>query len=98
MEAPMKVSEITVEHVAEYLHIDESCEVDKLQLILAAAKAYISSYTGIPSAELDGYEEFYTVVMVLCQDMYDNRSYYVERNCENKTVSTILDMHRRNLV
>lgn len=98
METPMKISEITIEHVAEYLRIDEQCETDKLQPILAAAKAYISSYTGIPAAELDSYEEFYTVVMVLCQDMYDNRSYYVERNYENKTVSTILDMHRRNLV
>lgn len=94
----MKVSEITIEHVAEYLHIDEQDEVYKLPPILAAAKAYITSYTEIPAAELDNYEEFYTVVMVLCQDMYDNRSYYVERKYENKTVSTILDMHRRNLV
>ncbi|MDE7184332.1 MAG: head-tail connector protein [Lachnospiraceae bacterium] len=94
----MKVSEISIEHVAEYLRIDEPCEIDKLHPVLAAAKAYISSYTGIPASELDGYEEFYTVVMVLCQDMYDNRSYYVDRNYENKTVSTILDMHRRNLV
>jgi len=98
MEVPMNVNEITIEHVAEFLRIDEQCEVEKLPPILAAAKAYITSYTGIPAAELVDYEEFYIVVMVLCQDMYDNRSYYVERNYENKTVSTILDMHRRNLV
>lgn len=94
----MKVSEITTEHVAEYLRIDEEGAPDKLNPALAAAKSYISSYTGIPLAELDRYEEFYTAVMVLCQDMYDNRSYYVERNYVNKTVSAILDMHRRNLV
>lgn len=98
METTMRISEITIEHVAEYLRIDEQCEADKLPPILTAAKAYITSYTGIPTAELDNYEEFYTAVMVLCQDMYDNRSYYVERNYVNKTVSTILDMHRRNLV
>ena len=94
----MKVSEITTGHVAEYLRIDDDTEADKLQPILTAAKAYIISYTGIPLAELDNYEEFYTAVMVLCQDIYDNRSYYVERNNVNKTVSSILDMHRRNLV
>lgn len=94
----MKVSEITTEHVAEYIRIDEENESEKLQPILTAAKSYISRYTGIPLVELDTYEEFYTAVMVLCQDMYDNRSYYVERNYVNKTVSSILDMHRRNLV
>lgn len=94
----MKVSEITTDHVAEYLRIDEDSVTDKLNPVLASAKSYISSYTGIPLEELDDYEEFYVAVMVLCQDMYDNRSYYVERNYANKTVSTILDMHRRNLV
>lgn len=81
----------------EYLRAEEEYP-EKLEPILMAAKSYISNYTGIPMEELDNYEEFYTVVMVLCQDMYDNRSYYVERNYVNNTVSTILDMHRRNLV
>lgn len=95
----MKVSEITTGHIAEYLRLDEEDgAAAKLQPVLDAAKAYIVSYTGIPENELDNYEEFYVAVMVLCQDMYDNRSYYVERNYVNKTVSTILDMHRRNLV
>ena len=94
----MSVSELTTDHVAEYLRIDEEDVSDKLQPVLTAAKAYISSYTVIPIEELDDYEEFYVAVMVLCQDMYDNRSYYVERNYVNRTVSSILDMHRRNLV
>lgn len=95
----MKVSEITAANVAEYLRIDEEdVSAEKLEPILAAAKSYIVNYTAIPLEELDGYEEFYIAVMVLCQDMYDNRSYYVERNYVNKTISTILDMHRRNLV
>lgn len=94
----MKVSEITTGHVAEYLRIDAEDGADGIEPVLAAAKSYICNYTGIPLAELDNYGEFYTAVMVLCQDMYDNRSYYLERNYVNKTVSTILDMHRRNLV
>jgi hypothetical protein len=47
---------------------------------------------------LDAFEEFYIVVMVLCQDMYDNRTYYVDNQNLNKVVQTILDMHCRNLL
>lgn len=47
---------------------------------------------------LDAFEDFYICVMVLCQDMYDNRAYYVDKTNLNKVVSSILDMHRTNLL
>lgn len=47
---------------------------------------------------LDGFEEFYIVVMVLCQDMYDNRLLAVDNENMNRVVETILDMHRTNLL
>lgn len=47
---------------------------------------------------LDAFEEFYIVVMVLCQDMYDNRVYYVDNDNLNKVVQSILDMHCTNLL
>ena len=31
--------------------------------------------------------------MVLCQDMYDNRSMYVDKNNMNKVVEAVLGMH-----
>jgi len=36
--------------------------------------------------------------MILCQDMYDNRSMYVDKNNLNKVVETILGMHSVNLL
>ena len=45
---------------------------------------------------LDSYSDFVIVVYVLCQDMYDNRTMYVDNKIINKTVQTILDMHTRN--
>ena len=93
----MKVSEIEVEHVAQYIRLDEYNE-DELQAILDAAKAFIQSYTGLSKDEVDQHEDFYIVVMILCQDMHDNQCIYVDKNNLNKVVDTILGMHCVNLL
>lgn len=101
----MKVSEITVENIADYLRIAEIDENIKkeLEMYLNIAKNYIENYTGIPekfdnqeAETLDSYSDFVIVVYILCQDMYDNKSMYVDGKSINNTVKTILDMHTRN--
>lgn len=101
----MKVSEITVENIADYLRIAEIDEniKNELEMYLNIAKNYIENYTGIPeksedeTAEtLDTYSDFVIVIYILCQDMYDNRVMYVDGKSINNTVKTILDMHTRN--
>jgi hypothetical protein len=62
------------------------------------AKAFIRSETGLTDDKIDEHDDFYIVVLILCQDMYDNRSLYVEKSNVNKVVDTILGMHRVNLV
>jgi hypothetical protein len=164
----LKVSEITVQNVADYLRLETGeYKTTDIEVILNAAKAFIKSYTGIqdmtitgeviadgdgvttvfkpkyaqvvngslkvyldgilktvntdytavyPSGEttfitaptgeitvdyssgIDAFEDFVIVVYVLCQDMYDNRSMYVEKNNLNKVVETILGMHCVNLL
>lgn len=105
MEEITKVSEITENELANYLRISEVSRQEKIELktYLNIAKNYISNYTGIPEKSenekdetLDSYSDFVIVVYVLCQDMYDNRTMYVDNKSINKTVSTILDMHTRN--
>jgi hypothetical protein len=102
-----KVSEITINDVANYLRLDDYEESD-IETYLNIAKNYISNYTGIPEANedeedydedvetLDSYADFVIVVYVLCQDMYDNRCMYVNSGNINKVVQTILDMHTKN--
>ena len=95
-----KVSEITIKDVADYIRLDDYEDRD-IETYLNIAKSYISSYTGIPvtseeGESLDDFPDFVIVVYVLCQDMYDNRSMYVEKANINKVVQTILDMHTRN--
>ena len=101
-----KVSEITINDVANYLRLDEFEESD-IETYLNIAKSYISNYTGIPeyaedeeyeedTETLDDYPDFVIVVYVLCQDMHDNRCMYVNGGNVNKVVQTVLDMHTRN--
>ena len=93
-----KVSDITVDSVAEYLRLDEVSEEEKntLASLLSVAISFIKSYTGLD--DLDKYPEFVIVVLILCQDMWDNRTMYVDSNDLNNTVQSILAMHSVNLL
>ena len=96
-----KVSEITASDIAEYLRIDELTQEDEsyLTTTIQIAISYILKYTGIADAEtLDNYAEMVIVVYVLCQDMYDNRTLYVNNDNINRVVDNILGMYQRNLL
>ena len=58
-----KVSEITVDDLAEYLRIDELTDGEKQTLnnLLGVAKTFIMSYTGRTETELDSYQDFVVV-------------------------------------
>ena len=98
----VKVSEITIKNLANYLKLDyESlAEEDILELaaFLQAAIRFICDYTGLSEADLDEHETFIIAVFVLVQDMYDNRSLYVDKSHLNRVVETILGMHSVNLL
>ena len=93
-----KVSEITVQEIADYLRLSEPSEEDTafLAKCLEIAKAYITSYTVIE--DLDTVAEFVICVYLLCQDMYDNRTIYSDKATPNKTFDTILNLHCGNLI
>ena len=93
-----KVSDITYSDVADYIRISEvsQSEQNTLTTLLNVAKNFISKYTG--QTDLDNYPDFVIVVFILCQDMYDNRTLYIDSNNLNKVVETILGMHSINLL
>ena len=93
------IYEINSEDVAEYLHLVDFEENEQfLNNILKISKEYIKNYTGRKEAELANYADFIIVVFALCQDMYDNRTMYVDKSNINNVVKTILDMHSVNLL
>ena len=93
-----KESEITVNDLADYLRIYELDEDETALLnnLLNVAKNYIKSYTG--QDDLDKYNDFVIVALVLVQDMYDNRTLCVDTTNLNSVVETILGMHSVNLL
>ena len=90
-----KVSEITTKDIADFIRLGEVSddEEKQLQTFLTVAKDYVTNYTALE--DLDEYADLVIAVLILCQDMYDNRSLYIDKNNPNKVVQTILDMHTR---
>ncbi len=96
----MTVSEITYQDLASYLVIDEITETDQILLktLKDVAVSFIIGYTGLTDAEINAIPDFVIVVYILVQDMYDNRTRYVDGKDLNQTVEAILGMHRVNLL
>ena len=90
-----KVSEITTKDIADFIRLGEvsDAEEKQLQTFLTVAKDYVANYTALE--DLDEYADLVIAILILCQDMYDNRSLYVDKNNPNRVVQTILDMHTR---
>lgn len=97
----MKVSELQESDLIRFLRLDDA-EEGELQPFLEAAIHYVETTTGLPvSSEdtdcLDNHADITIAVEVLCQDMYDNRSLYVDKTSLNRTVDSILGMYCKNI-
>lgn len=97
----MKVSELQENDIREYIRMDEDDETG-LKTYLDAAIDYVKSVTGLPLSALEGdcldnHSDITIAVMALCQDMYDNRSIYVEKSNPNQTVDSILCLYSTNI-
>lgn len=95
-----KISDITYQDIADYIRLSEVSQDEQnyLTTLINISKEYILNYTGIDEDNLDNYKDLIIVVFVLCQDMYDTRSMYVDNSNLNKVVETILGMHQNNLL
>ena len=72
----MKVSEITIKNLANYLKLDYGSlaeeEILELAAFLQAAIRFICDYTGLSEADLDEHETFIIAVFVLVIDFNPN--------------------------
>lgn len=98
----MKVSEINLLNLKEYLRVDHSEEDTLIQNILTASKSYIKSYTGLTEAEIESKEDLTIALLALCSEMYENRQYTFEKTNMNLVINpiikSILDMHSVNFL
>lgn len=97
----MKISEVTVAYLANYLRLDSPTEIETAELgqMRTSAIEYIKSYTGLDDDEIDTHEDLTQALLVLVADMFDNRNLQIEKPLyNNKTVMSILNMHPTNLL
>ena len=94
------ISQITPQDLADYIRITEVTQDDlnTLNTLLTVAKVYVAEYTGRTIQELDLYRDIIIVILILCQDMWDNRVLYVDTNNVNRVVESILNLHVVNLL
>ena len=92
----MKVSDITYNDIADYIRLTEVSQEEQnlLTKLIGIAKAFVKDNTGVE--DLDEFDDFIIVIFILCQDMYDNRSLYVDKTNLNHVVENILGMHSVN--
>lgn len=100
MKVITSVSQITAQDVADYLRLSETTQddINTLTTILTVAKVYVGEYTGRTLEDLDNYKDIIIVVLILCQDMWDNRTLYVDSSNVNKVIESILGLHSVNLL
>ena len=94
----MKISEVTINDLKEYANVDHDYDDKIFENILLGAKSYIKSYTGLNDEQIDNKEDLTIALMVLCNEMYDNRVFSVENNKANTVITNILDMYAVNLL
>jgi uncharacterized phage protein (predicted DNA packaging) len=94
----MKISEITIFDVKNYLHIYHDEDDLLVTAILVAAKAFVSGYTGLSAELQDTHEDLSMAVFILASELYDNRSYTVDKDTVNPVIKTILNMYSVNLL
>lgn len=95
-----KVSEIKIEDLKSYLRLTDidKTEENYLNTIINSSISYVRNYTGLTDEELDKYNDIVAVIFILCQDLYDNRSLYVDNNNINRVAESILSLHSCNLL
>ena len=94
----MKVSNVTVQTLADYLRLEDANDT-MLEPVLTAAKQNVATLTGLTVEELDEHEDITPAVLILAQDFFDNRQYQSNSpNYANRAVESIIASHRVNLV
>ena len=94
----MKVSEIDEEYLIDYLKLDDPDDEDVrfMMSCFDAARSFVRGQTNLTDERIDMHDDITIAVLVLTQDMYDNRRMYIDKNNVNKVVDSIIYQHAEN--
>lgn len=97
----MKLSEVNLTFVKEYLRQDNEDDDKLIQLLLDASKNYVVNYTGLPLEQLEQHEDVCIAVLVLVAEFYDNRTISINDKLNlrvNTMLESLLGRHSINLI
>ena len=97
----MKLSEIDVPFVKEYLRQDGDEDNRLIGAILEGAKDYIVKYTGQSLDQLEESEDLTIAVLVLVAELYDNRTISVNERINlriNSMLESLIGRYSVNLI
>ena len=97
----MKLSEIDVPFVKEYLRQDGDEDDRLIGAILEGAKDYIVKYTEQKLEQLEKSEDLTIPVLVLCGEFYDNRTISINERINlrvNSMLESLIGRHSLNLL
>lgn len=97
----MKLSELDLPLLKEYLRQDGDEDDRLIQAIIEASKSYVCNYTGQRIDQLEEYEDVAIAVLVLIPEFYDNRTISVNDRLNfriNMMLESLLVRHNVNLI
>lgn len=94
----MLISEVTIADLKGYANCYHDLDDSLFSAILLGARAFLASYTGKPIEELDDHEDLTIALLILSNEMYDNRMVHVESNKVGFVIKQLLDAHCINLL
>lgn len=97
----MKLSELDLPLVKEYLRQDGDEDDRLIEAIIDGAKSYIANYTGQTTETLENQEDVAIAVLVLVAEFYDNRTINVNDRLNlrvNSMLEGLLGRHSVNLL
>lgn len=94
----MKVSEIDLPTLKQYLRVDGDDDNILLNAYLDSAKEYMASYIGCSVADLDKYAPLAVVAMAIVSDAYEVRQFTSSTITKNPLIEQMLAMYCNNFL
>lgn len=94
----MKVSELTLNTIKQYLRIDGNDDDVLLQMLLDASVQYCTSYMGCNKKDLEKYDDVTIVILSLISDSYEVRQFTTSTITLNPFMQGVLDLHCGNFL
>lgn len=94
----MKVSELTLDIIKQYLRVDGNDDDILLNMLLASSIQYCTSYMGCTTEDLEKYDDVTIVVLALIADSYEVRQFTTSTITLNPIMQGVLDLHCSNFI